>query len=322
MKKYISNVSIICTTLMLLVNGCKKNIVALPPADEINIESWSPQFAEFGDELTIKGSGFNADASKNIVDFWGAEARVIEASPTQLKIIVPDLTNSVNIGDYSIEMMVKANGKESKPVYIFFKRSLSITALFGRGPGNLMLPGDSIRVEGSGFSTTPSKNSIRFNPIDLGSSFGKVTPVRIDSSYWCKAWGFYPSAQCLGQNNSQLADTATLLANLEFTLNGKTVKKLTRVLAFPNTSYQYVSHTTNNGYRFVRIKHKSILPGTMVRWRFPNGSIIESSFAPDDYTDEFKETNLLVLQMNFPPGTYRVTIFRQNRTYLSRDVTF
>lgn len=320
MKKNISFTLLFMAGLFAM-NSCKKNTTSPPPNDEITIESWSPERPEFGDEITINGKGFNPDTALNVVEFGGAGASIIAASATQLKVIVPEV-DGLTPGYYSY-VRVKANDKEAIAEPFYFSRSLSISSVKGRGPGNTMLPGDSIIIEGAGFSATADKNSIKFIPTLFNTTpYGNVTPVSCDSSFWCKLRGFYKSSECAGQGREDLADTATLSANLEFSFKGKTIKKPVRLYAFPFPSYQYVSHTTANGYRFVRIRHKSILPGTKVRWVYPNLSTVESSFGPEEYSDSPKETNLIVLQSNMPPGNYRVVLFRNNMVYMNRAITF
>lgn len=73
---------------LLSVSSCKKNDSggSAPPV----IHSFSPATAAENDTIVLKGQDFSPERSKNTVKFLQKEAEVVEASATQLKVIVPE----------------------------------------------------------------------------------------------------------------------------------------------------------------------------------------------------------------------------------------
>lgn len=56
------------------------------------VESITPADSAFaGDTLTITGQNFVAEVNDNFVYFKGTEAEILEASPTELTIVAPDM---------------------------------------------------------------------------------------------------------------------------------------------------------------------------------------------------------------------------------------
>src|SRR4051812_1524371 len=52
--------------------------------------SLSPISGPAGNIVTITGSGFNTDASHDVVTFNGVSAQILHVSATQLVVVVPD----------------------------------------------------------------------------------------------------------------------------------------------------------------------------------------------------------------------------------------
>lgn len=65
----------------------------------VQISSINPQMGKPGDEVTIKGSGFDATISNNLVRFNGTQATVKTASSTQLVVEVPE---NVTTGELTV----------------------------------------------------------------------------------------------------------------------------------------------------------------------------------------------------------------------------
>ena len=307
---------LITTLILTAAVGCKKNTTpSPPPAGDLTITDFSPKLVDFGDVVTIVGTGFNPDASQNEVLFQSFTTQVISASPTQLKVIVPDCSSALTPGYYT-NIVVRTNGKQAVAVdEIYFKRAVAIIKVTTSLPG-IFIPGDSLTIEGSGFRTNLSSNHV-----SIGNQ--GLTPVRVDSSYWCKMSCYSSAAGCKGGYDTD-ADTATVATQLKITNGGGTVlaEKAIRTQLFPRPDIQYVSYsqTLVGGYYSIKIKHKSILPGTAVR--FTGGNVNSFSLMQSEYRDDYKEDFILALPSNLPAGTYQFRIVRGNTVYLSRSVTF
>jgi IPT/TIG domain len=322
MKKYYLPPTGLLLAVLFFFASCKKN-PSPPPPDELTITSWSPSRPYFGDELTITGTGFNPDPSKNELYFWGVPAQIVAAAPTQLKVIVPDLHSALTPGYYA-NMLVKTGGKEFTSTEIYFTRQVEINHISSSSTGTAqMAPGDSITIEGGGFATSPSGNSVYFTKPGGSIPISKLIPVSVDSSFTTKMRCYYHVDDCLALYlNAQAAtpETATELVDLVISVNGHTSRKLTRVNIFPKMPMEYVSHTTNNGYRFITIRHKSILPGSTINW---NSALINTStLLQMEYNNDFKETGFLGLVSNVPAGNYTISITRNGVLYFRKSVTF
>lgn len=308
-------VTVIAAMAVLLIYGCKKLDTTPPPAGDLTITGFSPSRVSFGDVLTVSGTGFSTVPSENVMEFPGENASPFEVSPTQMKLIVPDLTSGTLTPGYYAYLQLHVGNKEAvymdEPLY--FNRSMSITHVYG-STANSMVPGDSVRFEGSGFRTRPQDNIIK-----IGNS--NINPVWIDSSYWCKMGAFFPASQCSGGDNST-PDTATALQTLSIRVGGQVTQRPYRVALFPRAHIQYFNYdqAATNGYYFVRIKHKSILPGTYVNMTGPG--VNTSSLLDYVYQDQLTDKNLIFLAQNINPGTYVITITRGSRVYMNRTITF
>ena len=60
-----------------------------PPAGGVLINSIDPPSAPAGAEVVIRGSNFDSTPANNIVVFGSRQARVLSASPTELRVVVP-----------------------------------------------------------------------------------------------------------------------------------------------------------------------------------------------------------------------------------------
>lgn len=162
--------------LFVLVVSCKKNPATPAPVTpaSITIASISPAMPYADDEITITGTGFNPDKTKDTVDFGSGdpasgnftafrhlatEAVVISASSTQL-VIKPVLADSSGYG-LNIELFnffkntlnrirVRSNGVKSISGLLPFKQlpDITITDNSVTGPStnvtNEVRPNDSV----------------------------------------------------------------------------------------------------------------------------------------------------------------------------------
>jgi len=77
---------------------------------KLQITSITPSTAKLGDTITLYGKGFSTPASENIVKFNNANATVLEAGSTYLKVIVP-LEIPYNYYGSSITIYISSGGQ-------------------------------------------------------------------------------------------------------------------------------------------------------------------------------------------------------------------
>lgn len=125
---------------------------ATPVSTQHTVTGFSPSKGKVGDVVTITGTNFSTDKSRNEVRFKAALASVATASATQLQVKVPsgatDGTLSVKIGDLTISSATTFDVEEA----------LSITG-FTPASG---AASTTVTITGTGFSTDKAKNKIRF----------------------------------------------------------------------------------------------------------------------------------------------------------------
>jgi hypothetical protein len=151
--------------------------------DTISISSFSPAIPYTTDTVTITGTGFNADKSKDSVSFSTPGAsygrgpvNIVSATSTQLRFVMsPDsVSGLMRFGtDGVVDLQISANGKSKYFTRVLrFKMSLSLSGIRGSSIP-VTRPGDSIAFVGRGFSWTGnvfSINSQVFNILKMDST--------------------------------------------------------------------------------------------------------------------------------------------------------
>lgn len=97
---------VIIVSSLLLFAACKKDANPSPETEPLTFAEVRP-----GDTLIIKGKNFSEVLTNNIVKFNGAEATLISASPTELKVLVP-------AGATSGDITITVNGVTIKPGFV------------------------------------------------------------------------------------------------------------------------------------------------------------------------------------------------------------
>ena len=117
---------------MMLFSGCKKDSSAMQPAQQATamqaplIVGFSPDIAGIGYTVTINGSNFIPDTSKDIVSFNGVQSFCTSATNTQLTAIVP-------IGATSGNISVVTNNQKSVSSSAIQIKTLTVTTIAGSG---------------------------------------------------------------------------------------------------------------------------------------------------------------------------------------------
>jgi hypothetical protein len=166
--------------LICLLAGCQKNNTNSSnngngngggggSSDSLSVSGWSPLYPYTSDEVTLNGTGFNPDKTKDtvLVEYpgrgGGQPATINSATATQLKIVVPPDSvfglGYILFPTYTFSIL--ANGKKldlplaKTPI---FKESLHLSGIGGGEYDVAARPGDTILIRGTGF--TPNGNSI------------------------------------------------------------------------------------------------------------------------------------------------------------------
>jgi hypothetical protein len=168
----------------------------------LSVTSFSPMHPYTLDLITITGTGFNTDKTKDTVFVSGdvglTQAIVQSATATQLTVLLPPDS-------------VMGFGKEYYPAYIFdiyangkhvnigldkapvFKDALQIFFMRGQQNDGTIRPGDTLLIEGTGLSASGNALSIGGKSIDI---FRVDTPSRngnqLDDLSTCYAYAVFP----------------------------------------------------------------------------------------------------------------------------------
>ncbi|MEO9805785.1 MAG: IPT/TIG domain-containing protein [Reichenbachiella sp.] len=132
------------------------------------ISSFSPTSAAVGAEITITGTNFSTDVSKNIVEFNGTVATVKSATLTELKVAVPASTTSGKI-----KVTVEGNIALSTEGFVIISPAISS---FSPTSG---LVGTEITIAGTNFSTDVSKNVVEFNGTAATVNSASLTELKV-----------------------------------------------------------------------------------------------------------------------------------------------
>ncbi|MBS1975353.1 MAG: IPT/TIG domain-containing protein, partial [Bacteroidetes bacterium] len=206
-------------------------------SDTLSVTSFSPAHPYSTDEVTITGTGFNPDKTKDSIYFNTADARnfgtgyatITQASATQIKFIMPpdSVTGFMDLAgddDGVVDIKVIANGK-SKLITKAIKFKMKCQ-LYGISiPANLPdypRPDDTLFVEGRGWSLTGTSLSINGQAMNLS---------RIDSSQVCcgnyATWWFgytFLPKTFFGEINNE--DTTKLIPATVTNADGSTDQKM------------------------------------------------------------------------------------------------
>lgn len=133
------------------------------------IDQVSPERVRVGQRATVRGSGFSETPGENTVTFGSAGATVLNASPTQLEVEVPEAV--VEAGAESrVPVVVKRGDRASEPVEIAV---FAGPRLHGLSP-DVAMPGEEVLLAGAGWGVGAT---VRFGGLD--ASVLQVDPTEI-----------------------------------------------------------------------------------------------------------------------------------------------
>jgi hypothetical protein len=144
---------ILSIVAVLMLAGCGSNIEWFPDTDP-TIDSFSPTQAGPGAQVTINGTYFSTTPANNIVKFNGTAAVVTGSNASQIVTTVPTGATTgpitVTVGSKTATSAMDFTVSEADPMIASF------SPLYG-------LPGAAVTINGTGFSTTPASNTVKFN---------------------------------------------------------------------------------------------------------------------------------------------------------------
>lgn len=115
----------------------------------------SPSVAMPGEEVTLAGSDWGAGAT---VKFGDLPAAVLDATPTSLKVRVPDAATTVGA---SLPVVVTMGSDQSNPAPFVIGRIPFIVSVNPAG----VAPGDVITIKGHGFPVQASQNDLKIGGV-------------------------------------------------------------------------------------------------------------------------------------------------------------
>jgi hypothetical protein len=179
-------------------------------SDSIKVTGFSPANPYTSDIVTITGTGFNPDKTKDSVWFHDEDGqgyfKIISATATQLQVLLPPDSVSQILtvqSDGVLDLKISANGKFKTILKaIKFKETLSLGGVSSPRLADPPRPGDSVYLWGKGFtwnSTTISVNAQTMPILKLDS--GGVSAEGNYSDRWF-AFTYIPKS-FFGQVNNE-----------------------------------------------------------------------------------------------------------------------
>lgn len=148
-----------CIALMfvLVQSACKKKETQI--VQVVTISGLNKTTANIGDTLIVSGGGFNTTVSKNLVSVASIAYKVIQATSTQLTVIVPPGAQS---GLLSIGFDQGQSTTFSQPITITGGTQPYIKSI---SPATGITEGDTVLIKGGNFVVPYNYNAVTFNGV-------------------------------------------------------------------------------------------------------------------------------------------------------------
>jgi sugar lactone lactonase YvrE len=307
----------------------------------LTISSVIPSTGAASTEVTIFGSQFSATLAQNIVKFNGVAASITQATPEQLKVIVPAAATS---GSVSVEVTGK---RVTGPLFTVFGISQLDPAVG--------TPGTMVTINGDAFSQVPSGNTVLFNGaaatvtsasaqqlvviVPIGATTGPVT-VRVGNLVTTgPTFTVSPSAISTISPDHGFPDTDVVINGQGFDTRSAPVVKFNGVIAdvkllSPTQIKVTVPTTATTGY--VTVEYGSrLLSGPIFTVILTNIASLQPSAGPSGTTVTINGTGFntdlsqVVLKFNGVPAviqsiteTQIVAVVPQNATTGSISIKY
>jgi hypothetical protein len=165
-KKSLLWVTIVSVTINFMLSSCKKDD---PSPKPVTIDSFTPATGPVGATVNITGTNFSTTPANNIVTFNGTAATVSAATATQLTVTVP-------IGATTGKISVAAKGVVTTSITDFIVLQPPTITSFAPA---YALPGATITITGTNFSTTPANNVVTINGVAANVTAATATQLTI-----------------------------------------------------------------------------------------------------------------------------------------------
>ena len=159
----------------------------------LTITSFSPAIGSSGTIVTINGAGFSTVPANNLIKFNGITAAASTSSATSISATVPG-------GNTAGKITVTINGTTATSADDF-GGTLSLSSFTPPSA----LAGASITISGTGFSSTPGNQTVKFNNTTATISSGSLTSLNV----------IVPSGATTGKI-SVTRETTTVQSAIEF----------------------------------------------------------------------------------------------------------
>jgi hypothetical protein len=143
------------------VLGPNFNVVGAPVITDLSVTGGFP-----GDTVVITGDNFSSNLPDNIVAFGGIVAEVTAATITELIVTIPDGALS---GDLTVTVFGQADDND-------FTIAPAITSFDPR----IGVPGDTVTITGTNFSTVASQNTVTFNGAEAEVTSASTTQLIVE----------------------------------------------------------------------------------------------------------------------------------------------
>jgi hypothetical protein len=156
LKSFLMKTFLLFFVLALCFVSCNKseNNPVAPANNTLQITSFSPASGLPGDVITLTGTNFDTDKTKNTVKFGDKVALINSATATELKVVVPGdaVTSKITVAVGSNTATSASDFTVNKP---------QVLSLTGFSPAS-GLPFDTITLTGTLFDTDKTKNTVKF----------------------------------------------------------------------------------------------------------------------------------------------------------------
>ena len=138
--------------------------------ERVVLEAVEPQRARVGQKVALRGTGFSADAARNVVRFGDQTARVLTASPGHLEVEVPEVVSAVG-SEGRFAVTVRRGRRESAPIEVSVFQG---PRLHGLSP-DVAMPGETLVLAGAGWGVGAS---VRFGDVPAELVDIQATQIR------------------------------------------------------------------------------------------------------------------------------------------------
>jgi hypothetical protein len=155
---------------VLVFQACKDDKKDDPQVHVPVITDFTPKSGPTGTSVTITGSFFSKEVSKNAVSFGGASAAITSATETQLVVTVP-----ANAASGKISVTVNGNTVTSTSDFTVEAPASTITSF---EPATA-IAGATVIIKGTNFNTTPAMNIVKFNGVQATVTAATATQLTV-----------------------------------------------------------------------------------------------------------------------------------------------